>query len=341
MAVSKGTFNNRHGLLVLILFAMMAVLSFYLFQHAFSFRYVQIDLLIGAVGLSFLFLLIILTSMQDFKAIDVYEEQIKVNWLWRLYSRRINKADITLFAQTAKKNINYIVIRTAKTDYILPEQLISNSEELLLQLKHWKVKQKNNILFIRRSRFENKGMGVFFMAFGTFLLGFTLKAAISIDSSIDGSQLITIGGHLSMPADIHQPSGKSSSGYVHLYLTEYPGINFEIDRVGYNIIHVNEMKKYNRETTVELSIPRREYLVKIMKTEEPGYFEKHLEWTTIYTYSVLLDDKQVYNVDTYNESQQALHNSNKKWSILIAVIAILLFAYGWRLYKQPMPLNET
>jgi hypothetical protein len=334
MIVSKGKFNNQQGLLVLILFAMMAVLSFYLFQHAFYFRYVQVDLLIGAISLSLFFLLILLISIQEFKAVNVYEDQIKINWLWGLLSRRIQKDDILLFSHTIKKNVDYLIIRTAKSDFILPEQMINNNTELVQQLMHWKIKRKNDIPIGRHSRIENKGVGVFFMALATFLFGFTIKTVVTPDFPIEGDQLITVSGHLSMPPDIHTISQKNAAGYIQLYLTEYPGVSFHIDNNGYNIIDLNEMKKMGKGAAVEVSVPRHEYAIKILKTEQPGYFEKHYEWATIYTYGVSANDKQLYDVETYNESKQALHNSNKKWSLLIAAVAVLMFLYGLKLYGQ-------
>jgi hypothetical protein len=48
-------------------------------------------------------------------------------------------------------------------------------------------------------------------------------------------------------------------------------------------------------------------------------------------------------VDTYNESKHSLDNSNKKWSVLIAIIAISMFTYGFILYRQrnKVPLTSA
>jgi hypothetical protein len=137
-----------------------------------------------------------------------------------------------------------------------------------------------------------------------------------------------------MPPDIHTVSQKNAAGYIQLYLTEFPGINFHIDNNGYNIIDLNQMRKVAKGTAAEISVPRHEYAVKILKTEQPGYLEKHYEWATIHSYGLSLNEEQIYTVDTYNESKQALHNSNKKWSLLIAAVAILMFLYGLKLYGQ-------
>jgi hypothetical protein len=137
-----------------------------------------------------------------------------------------------------------------------------------------------------------------------------------------------------MPADVHTPSGKSNARYIQLYLTEFPGINFYISSIGYNLIDLKKIKSFNRGALAELTIPRREYAIKIAKTEEPGYFEKHYQWTDIYTYAVNLDKEQLLTIDEYNESKQALGSGNKKWSILVIGLSLFMFAFALRVYQQ-------
>ena len=334
MALSKGKFDSRQGLLIVILIGMMTVASFYLFRHAFAFRYVQLDLLLAAIIFSFFFLLILLIGLHEFQAVDIYENYITVKWLWRFFPRKIAKEDILLFSVTLKNNHNYIIVRTVKDDIVLQEQFCSNHTELIDQLNRWKIKRKNNILFSRQSALKNKGMGVIIMVLSAFLLGFTLKAVIVPDESIDGNKMITLSGHLSMPASINIPSGKNSDRYIQLYLTEFPGINFQIESAGYNLVHLNQIKKYQKGTVAELTISRREYAIKITKTEEPGYWEKHFDWATIDAYGVTLNNDQLYTIDEYNESKQALGGGSKKWGVLTIGLSAFMFLFGVRLYQQ-------
>ena len=329
--ISKGKFNNRQWLLILILFGMMSVISFYIFQHAFAYRYVQVDVLMAATSLTLFFLFILLVTMQGFKAVDIYEEQLMVKS--RFSSRVVNKSEITAYGVTIRKQINYIIIKTTGDDVVLPELLLNNHEELIGQLQKWKIRQKFELPITRDSRFENRGTGVILMIVGSFLLGFTIKSVISPEFSVDGSKLITLSGQLSMPPEIKTTSGKAY-GSIQLYLLEYPGINFHIDAVGVNSINVKQLQSAGRGTPVELSILKHEYAVKIKKTEAPGYFETHYQWATIYTYSLTVNGDPVLTVDTYNESKHSLDNSNKKWSVLIAIIALSMFVYGFILYRQ-------
>jgi hypothetical protein len=216
VAISKGKFNNRQWLLILILFAMMSVISFYIFQHAFAYRYVQIDVLIAATSLTMFFFFILLVTMQGFKAVDIYEDQLKIKW--RFSSRIFNKADITAYGVSVRKQINYIVIKTTTEDVVLPEPLISNHEDIIQQMVKWRVKRRNDLPITRHSRYENRGTGVILMIAGAFLLGFTIKSVISPEFSVDGSKLITLSGRLSMPPDVKPPSGRKKFGYMQLYL---------------------------------------------------------------------------------------------------------------------------
>lgn len=330
--ISKGKFNNRQWLLILILFCMMSVISFYLFQHAFLYRYVQVDVLVAASSLTFFFFFILLVTMQGFKAVDIYEDQLVIKW--RFSSRIINSSEITAYGITTRKQIDYIIIKTTGDDVVLPELLLNNHKELILQLKEWRIKQKFELPVTRDARFENRGTGVILMIVGSFLLGFTIKSVISPEFSVDGSKLITLSGQLSMAPEIKTPASKNAYGSIQLYLLEYPGISFLIDAVGFNSINVQQLQNAGRGTPVELSILKHEYAVKIRKTEAPGYFETHYQWDTIYTYSLTVNGDPVLSVDAYNESKHSLDNSNKKWSMLIAIIAASMFAYGLILYRQ-------
>ncbi|OQP51996.1 hypothetical protein A4H97_25605 [Niastella yeongjuensis] len=339
--ISKGKFNNRQWLLILILFAMMSVISFYIFQHAFAYQYVQVDVLVSATSLTIFFFFILLITMQGFKAVDIYEDQLTVKW--RFTSRIVNKSEITAYGITTRKQINYIIMKTTGDDVVLPELLLNNHEELIHQLQHWRIKQKSELPITRDSRFENRGTGTILMIVGSFLLGFTIKSVISPEFSVDGSKLITLSGQLSMAPEVKMPSGKNAYGAIQLYLVEYPGINFLIDAVGFNSINARQLQSAGKGTPVELSILKHEYAVKIKKTEAPGYFETHYQWATIYTYSLTVNSEPVLTVDTYNESKHSLDNSNKKWSVLIAIIAISMFTYGFILYRQrnKMPLTSA
>jgi hypothetical protein len=48
-------------------------------------------------------------------------------------------------------------------------------------------------------------------------------------------------------------------------------------------------------------------------------------------------------VDNYNESKHSLDNSNKKWSVLIAIVSLSMFVYGFLLYRQrnKIPLTQA
>jgi hypothetical protein len=293
---------------------------------------VQVEVLVAATSLTLFFFFILLVTMQGFKAVDIYEDQLTIKW--RFSNRIVIKEDLKAFCETTRKQINYIILKTTAEDVVLPEPLINNYTELILQLQKWKIKRKFDLPITRHSRYENKGVGVVLMVAGAFLFGFTIKSIISPELSVDGSKLITLTGRLSMPPDIKGPTSQNAFSYMQLYLIEFPGINFHIDGVGFNSISQKKLRGATRGTPVELSILKHEYAVKIRNTEVPGYFDKHYEWATIYTYSLTMNGEQLLTVDSYNESKHSLDNSNKKWSVLIAIVSLSMFAYGFILYRQ-------
>lgn len=337
--ISKGTFNNRQWLLILILFAMMSVISFFIFRHAFAFRHVQVDVLVAATSLTLFFFFILLVTMQGFKAVDIYEDQLTIKW--RFSVRAVSKGDISAFSETTRKQINYLIIKTSAEDVVLPEPLINNYADLVQQLLKWKIKRRFDLPVTRHSKYENRGVGVLLMVIGAFLFGFTIKSIILPEFSVDGSKLITLSGRLSMPPEVKGPTERNAFSYMQLYLLEYPGINFHIDGVGFNSISQKKLKEATKGTPVEVSVLKHEYAVKVTKTEVPGYFEKHYEWTTLYTYSLTMNGEQLLTVDRYNDSKHSLDNSSKKWSVLISIVALSMFAYGFILYRQRNKIPVT
>jgi hypothetical protein len=331
--LSKGKFNNQQGVLILILLTMMTVIACYLFRQAFLFHVVQLDVLLAAVSLSLLFLFILAATAQGFKAVDIYEEQIKIKRYWGLSTITIDKPAITVFAVTARRNINYIVIRTADKELVLPSQLLSNHEELVQQLQIWRVKRKTDLPFTRHSRLETRNAGVVLMTMGTFLLGFTIKTLIFPIITIDGGKLIAVEGHLSMPPDVKHYTPGSAAGYIQLYLTEYPGINFRIDEMGCAMLDVQQVKDFTTGMAIELFIDKRDYSVKIKKTKETGYFGKNYEWANVVIYGITINEAPLYTPEGYNDSMHALNSGNKKWNFLIAMVAVVLFLYGLRIYR--------
>jgi hypothetical protein len=318
--ISKGTFNNRQWLLILILFAMMSVISFFIFRHAFAFRHVQIDVLVAATSLSLFFFFILLVTMQGFKAVDIYEDQLTIKW--RFSVRVVSKGDISAFSETTRKQVNYLIIKTSAEDVVLPEPLINNYADLVQQLLKWKIKRRFDLPITRHSKYENRGVGVLLMVIGAFLFGFTIKSIILPEFSVDGSKLITLSGRLSMPPEVKGPTERNAFSYMQLY------------GVGFNSISQKKLKEATKGTPVEVSVLKHEYAVKVTKTEVPGYFEKHYEWTTLYTYSLTMNGEQLLTVDRYNDSKHSLDNSSKKWSVLISIVALSMFAYGFILYRQ-------
>jgi hypothetical protein len=170
--ISKGTFNNRQWLLILILFGMMSVISFFIFRHAFAFRHVQIDVLVAATSLTLFFFFILLVTMQGLKAVDIYEDQLTIKW--RFSVRVVSKDDITAFSETTRKQINYLILKTPAEDVVLPEPLINNYTELVQQLVKWKIKRRFDLPITRHSKYENKGVGVVLLVVGAFLFGFNI-----------------------------------------------------------------------------------------------------------------------------------------------------------------------
>ena len=129
--ISKGRFQLGQGVLVTLLTIGLSFLSRFLFQNAFSFQYLQIDRLIAAIVFALAFLYIIFKGFEEYKAVSIYENHLKVKWFFGLITLRLDKDILTQFGQSSVKNIEYIYLKTEKYDLLFNESLIENNLELI------------------------------------------------------------------------------------------------------------------------------------------------------------------------------------------------------------------
>jgi hypothetical protein len=73
--------------------------------------------------------------------------------------------------------------------------------------------------------------------------------------------------------------------YLNFYFTNLPEYNYQLE---YSYKNHNDQLwlKTNIGDTIYLEIPRREYEIKIAKTKEPSFREKHFYWNDIYIIGV-------------------------------------------------------
>jgi len=124
--ISRGTFNGGYGIFASVFIVGLIVLSWYLFDGAISVKFLQIDRLIAATIFSLFFLYIIFKAGQEFKALDIYENHLRIKWVWGLIYYNLSSNDIELFAESSKNKTEYIVLRTKKLDILLHRKLTNN-----------------------------------------------------------------------------------------------------------------------------------------------------------------------------------------------------------------------
>jgi hypothetical protein len=268
--ISKGKFQARQGVLVTIFIVGLFFFSRLLFQNAFSYQYLQIDRLLATIILTLIFLYIIFKGLEEYKAVSIYENHLKVRWAFGFISIRLDKSALKQFGQSVAKNRNYIYLKSHKFDLLLNESFIENNIELIEQLREWRIKKKDNIPVSEISKVEMKIGGITRMIVASFMcVGILFGSYIHPISATDPNNLTSISGVLSKEPHVKKSSFRSSSTNVTFELKEYPSIQFETGNPGYEAINLNTVSKYRQGDNITLLITKNDYIKKLVQTNEP------------------------------------------------------------------------
>jgi hypothetical protein len=327
--ISKGKFQIGYGVLILILSIGLFFFSRYLFQNAFAFQYLQIDRLIAAVVFTALFTYFILRGLADYKAVDVYEEYLKVKWFFGLIHLKLRPSDITQFGESSVKEAKYIYLRKGNRDILLNVDSTENDIELIEQLRAWRVKRKDNILISEVSKFEARVGNIILKIIGAILCFVVFYSSyFNVRPPIEQNSLIQVYGHLDSQPDIDYSTVKSPSTGVSFRLKEYPSFHFSVGEPGYNSMNITELKSYEAGTQATFWIEKMEYQKKIANKSNPGFSDKHFNWDRIDIYEANLNGRKVLELDKFNDEAGAIKTSNRKWGLLIVAVLAFVFFGG-------------
>jgi hypothetical protein len=332
--ISKGRFQLGQGVLVTIVTIGLFFFSRLLFQNAFSFQYLQIDHLIAAIVFTLLILYIIFKGFEEYKAVNVYENHLKVKWLFGLIALSIDKNMLKQFGQSSIKKINYVYLKTEKYDLLFNESLIENNEELIEQLRKWRVKRKDNLPISEISKVEKKIGGFALMIAGAFIcFGILFGSYINPISTTDIKVLTAVSGHLSKAPEVDKSTLRSPSTNVTFELEEYSSIRFAVGNAGYEAINIANLSQYKKGDTITLLNSKNDYSKKLMHNSEPTFNEKHFSWNKIQTYQVEIKQQKVLQLEEFNNEALSLRHSNQKWGLVAIGLAVFVFWGGLKAFR--------
>lgn len=331
--ISKGTFNTDHGLLFFVVVLLLTALLVFLFINIYSFTYLQLDRLLPAIAFTLFAIYVVLKGGQEFKAVDIYEDHLKIKWAWGLLNHKIYPADITLVSRSAKDKTEYFIIKTRRYNILFLERSLENNIELSEQLKNWGINRSDNISFEKLSGIEKRLAGILYMIFGVFMLFCLVKSYLTEERYVEKNGLTTIQGHLQSVPDIKKRSFRSAAEFVTFKLEEYPGYEFEITGPGYDAANLNDIENYRKGSPVALLIPAREFDIKIKRSAAPSFSEKHFRWNIICVYGILINSRQILTLERYNENTVDWNENNRMAGVLILGMAIFIFVYGLKTFR--------
>ncbi|MEO0899303.1 MAG: hypothetical protein AAFY71_23025 [Bacteroidota bacterium] len=122
---------------------------------------------------------------------------------------------------------------------------------------------------------------------------------------IKQEELVLLEGHLEHKPQIEKYRGDRS---IDLKMVEYPLFTFSFDDLRYNSLFRGEFFKHmDKGSQVWLSISKDAYDLKIAKTKEPSFKEKHVGYGSITPYGIQDTIYQYFSLEHYNGLEVARH----------------------------------
>jgi hypothetical protein len=330
--ISKGRFNTGQGLLAIFLSAVLLLVSMYLFQNAFSFKYLQIDRLIIAIIFSLLFLYFLFKGFLQFKAVNVHEDHLMVRWFFGIIRLRFYKNDIELYGLTSMKDTRYTYIRKGRFYILFNETLTENNAALTEQLRNWAITRRDNISTGKVSKFEEKIGDLGMIIISILLCAGLIYTYYHPVPSVDARNLTIASGHLSRPPSVKKPGLRSSTKHVVFNLKEYPSLNFEVNSLGFKAVNTDLLNACKEGDNVTLLITNTDYTQKLVQTAAPAFSEKHFNWPSVNTYAVGINNKNILRFDDFNAEVLHLQQSNRRWGWVLIGLSVIILFLGMRSY---------
>jgi hypothetical protein len=313
-------------------------ICYYLTSSALKEPYPQITGIIlgsffGLIGVVSLF------CIYSFDTILIYSDHVVIRSIFGNIKKIIYIQDITIWTEVEKENKHLkwkeLAIYTTQTKYQLNSSIYTNYPQLKTALILGKPRdlQKQD----RRSRRNN-----LYLAVGLTIVGGLFLYSASLiysrgDVEINSSQLQTITDTITSTAEIGKSSKKSSRS-IHIKLKSFPAFNFNISGNAYYAMRTNDyIANVKVGDMITLSIMKDDYQMKLTKEKPLGFWDKTVNYSSIYVYE-LLDRKNTYlSLQGYNKESKSDSGLRLPFVFVLGlpglgmlVLAFYLFSKHWQ-----------
>jgi hypothetical protein len=331
--IHKGNFDPDRIWGIIFGTLIIVIITALLLGEAFSGEHYSLAHLVMAIGFFIFFGYFLIRSIHNYKAITIYENSLKIRWLFGLITTTIHKKNITQFGRSTIEKSDHIYIKTIKYDLLLEEKITENNELIIEQLRSWRIKRKDNIHRNEISRLARIATGIGMMIFSVLLLAGIVFSVNSSPSITDETTFATVSGYLQRTPEIIKPRGKSSTRDVTFYLLNYPGIKFSANAIGYHLMNHDSLQKFRYGDSITFLITRNDYEKRIARNKKMDYFEKHSHWSKINVYAVEIENKKQFTLQQYKETLENNKGIHPGMFLILIASSVGLFVYGIKEFR--------
>lgn len=332
--IHKGSFDPNRIWGIIFGSLIIGIIPAVLLDEAFYGGYYSPEHLIVGIGFFILFGYVLVKSLRNYKAITIYENSLKIRWLFGIITTTIHKENITQFGRSTFDKTDHLYIKTIKCDLLLEEKITENNELIIEQLRSWRIKRKDNIRLDKSSPIAQKAMGIGMMSFSVLLLAGIVFLLNSPPSITDETQFAPISGHLERTPEIIRTRGRSSTKDVFFYLLKYPGIKFSANAIGYNLMNHDSLHEFHYGDSITLLATRDDYERRLAGNKEIDDFKKHSRRPEIDVYAVEMENKKLLSLQEYKDEVENNKGIHPVMFIMLVAICSGIFVYGIKEFRN-------
>lgn len=126
--IHKGSFDPDRIWGIIFGSLIIGIIPAILLDDAFYDGHYSSEHLMMAIVFFILFGYVLVKSLRNYKAITIYDNSLKIRWLFGIITTTIPKENITQFGRSTFDKTDHLYIKTIKSGHLLEEKITDNSE---------------------------------------------------------------------------------------------------------------------------------------------------------------------------------------------------------------------
>lgn len=268
-----------------------------------------------------------------FRTLYIYVDKFESRTFFDIFKNTINYEDINSWTETKKENKTEIwfdlTIYSNKTKFCISSLYYHDYQSIKAILTNGKKRNiKNEKTNEERIKLYFK---IFILLFGLLIIYGVFYISKNRTEKIFIEETIRIEDVITNKPQIEK--GSRGSRFVHIKLKKFPKFTFQLAGVNYSATYISDLvDKVKVGDTLYLDIKKDDYLKKLAKEKELGFWDKYSNYEFIYIVGLKDKNMEYLSVDDFNKE----NSSDAKYAIVFLLLSFTYLLYTYRkVNKKP------